>query len=198
MTASFGQADYAAAEGGRAVAVRVLLNAAAEREVTVPLTAAPGDGATAADYAGVPAAVTFVAGATVQTFEVTAVDDGEDDDGETVVLGFGPLPAGVAAGSPAAATVAIADADGPGFTDEGIAAGGAVRAVHIVELRLRIDALRSGRGLEPFTWTDEAVEPGVTPVRAVHLTELRQALGAAFDAAGQRRPDYADDPSNAA
>ena len=42
-----------------------------------------------------------------QTFTVTAVDDEVDDDGESVQLGFGPLPAGVALGSPATATVAL-------------------------------------------------------------------------------------------
>ena len=34
---------------------------------------------------------------------------------------------------------------------------------------------------------------GVTPVKRVHLTELRTALNAAYDAAGRRRPPYTDD-----
>ena len=33
---------------------------------------------------------------------------------------------------------------------------------------------------------------GVTPVRRVHLTELRSALDAVYDAAGRSRPSYAD------
>ena len=34
--------------------------------------------------------------------------------------------------------------------------------------------------------------PGVTPVRSVHLTELRAALDAVYDAAGRPRPNYTD------
>jgi hypothetical protein len=33
---------------------------------------------------------------------------------------------------------------------------------------------------------------GVTPVKRVHLTELRDALAAAYEAAGRRRPTYTD------
>ena len=33
---------------------------------------------------------------------------------------------------------------------------------------------------------------GVTPVRSVHLTELRAALDAVYDAAGRPRPNYTD------
>ena len=189
---SFAEAAYVAAEGGPAVTVTVRLSAAPEREVTVPLLAATAGGTTADDYAGVPAAVTFGADATMQAFSFTAAD-ADDDDGETVTVGFGALPAGVAAGRPAAATVAIADADGPGFTDA-FAAGAVVRAVHLIELRLRIDALRDGLGLVAFAWTDPVIEPGVTPVRAVHLAELRRTLGAVYEGAGQGRPGWTDDP----
>ena len=43
-------------------------------------------------------------------------------------------------------------------------------------------------------WTDPVLTVGVTPVKRVHLTELRAALDAAYDAAGRRRPpSYTDD-----
>ena len=38
---------------------------------------------------------------------MTAYDDTVEDDGEAVELGFGPLPAGVALGSPSTATVEL-------------------------------------------------------------------------------------------
>jgi hypothetical protein len=39
--------------------------------------------------------------------------------------------------------------------------------------------------------TQDPLVPGVTPVRAVHLTELR-ALGEAYAAAGRPAPGYTD------
>ena len=59
-----------------------------------------------------------------------------------------------------------------------------VRAVHLTELRARIDILRATYGLQPFGWTDPALGPGIL-VKALHLTEMRQALQAAYTAAGR-------------
>ena len=44
----------------------------------------------------------------------SATDDTEDDDEESVLLGFGTLPARVSAGTPSETTVSITDDDGPG------------------------------------------------------------------------------------
>ena len=41
-------------------------------------------------------------------------------------------------------------------------------------------------------WTDPVLTVGVTPVKRIHLTELRNALDEAYDAAGQRQPTYTD------
>ena len=68
-----------------------------------------------------------------------------------------------------------------------------VRAVHFLELRTRVAALRARAGLPPVRWTDPVLTVRVTPVKRVHLTELRTALNAAYDAAGRRRPPYTDD-----
>ena len=107
---TFGSAAYTAAEGGGPVTVTVSLDRDPERELTVPLTATPGGGGSADDYSGVPAEVVFTAGGALsRTFALTAADDDVDDDGETVELGFGTLPARVAAGSPA--TVTLTDDD---------------------------------------------------------------------------------------
>ena len=50
------------------------------------------------------------------TVTVTAEDDSEDDDGESITIGFGALPTGVSAGSPDTTTVSLADNDDPAVT----------------------------------------------------------------------------------
>ena len=115
VTVRFGQAAYTMAEGGTKV-IRVLLDADPERTVTVPLTHAGQDGASSSDYEGVPADVAFDSGDTERTFTITAIQDTEDDDGESVKIGFGTLPPGVTAGTPAEATVSIGDDDDPAVT----------------------------------------------------------------------------------
>ena len=79
------------------------------------------------------------------------------------------------------------------FTDPTIVAGvTTLRAVHIVELRSRINALRIAHGLPAFVWTDSLVASGTTPIRAIHIIELRAALADAYSAAGQAAPSYTD------
>ena len=79
------------------------------------------------------------------------------------------------------------------FTDDPILPGVTpIRAVHFMELRERIDLLRSAARLEPFPWTDPVLTPGVTPVRLTHLFDLREALSAAYRAFGQPAPAYTD------
>ena len=110
-TLRFASANYTASEGTGGTVVTVRLEPAAGSAVTVSLTATNRGGATAADYSGVPSSVTFAAGQTAATFTVTATDDGDDDDGESVLLGFGQLPSGVEAGRPSTATVELVDDD---------------------------------------------------------------------------------------
>ena len=109
VTVSFGAVTYTATEGGADATVRVELDAAPGRSVTVPLTKAHLGGATAADYSGIPMNVTFAANQTSRTFAVMATAGDGSDGGESVSIGFGTLPEGVFAGSPAATTVTLAD-----------------------------------------------------------------------------------------
>ena len=111
VAVSFGAAVYTAVEGGAPATVDLRLDRAPGREVTVPLTTTRR-GASAGDYSGVPASVVFGAGETAKSFAVTATDDGHQDDGESIDIGFGSLPAAVTAGSPAGATVQLEDDDG--------------------------------------------------------------------------------------
>ena len=112
---SYAAAGYAVAEGG-AVTVRVKLSAAPEREVVIPLVLTAAGGAGAGDYEVSAQRVTFAGDQSERTVQVTAADDDVDDDGESVELGFGALPAGVTAGSPRTAAVAIRDDDERGVT----------------------------------------------------------------------------------
>ena len=109
VTVSFGAVTYTATEGGADATVRVELDAAPGRSVTVPLTKAHVGGATEADYAAIPESVTFAANQTSRTFAVMATAGDGSDGGESVSIGFGTLPEGVFAGSPAATTVTLAD-----------------------------------------------------------------------------------------
>ena len=125
VTVSFGSAAYTVAESNdsdttdvteNTVEVTVTLSADPERTVVIPLTAT-GQGATSADYSGVPQNVTFDSGDTSKSFTFTAATDTVDDDGESVKLSFGAtLPTGVSAGTPATSTVTITDDDVPSVT----------------------------------------------------------------------------------
>ena len=112
VTVSYRQAAYSVEEG-RIEIITIKLSADPERTVTIPISKANQGGATDADYTGVFAdtSVTFNSGETVKFIPFTAISDGEDDDGESVLLGFGTLPAGVSAETPSAATVNIIDVD---------------------------------------------------------------------------------------
>ena len=94
VTVSFGETSYEATEDGQAAMVTVTLSVDPQRTVVIPLIATPGNGATPADYSGVPQNITFTSGETEKIFEVMAVDDEIDDDDETIELTFGTLPDG--------------------------------------------------------------------------------------------------------
>ena len=112
VTASFAAAAFTVSEAGTAAAVAVQLSADPDRAVVIPLAITPANGATDADYSVSVTSLTFAPGETEKTFTVTATDDRDDDDEESVYLLFGELPAGVTTGRQATATVTIADDDG--------------------------------------------------------------------------------------
>ena len=115
VTASFGAGAYTVAEGGMQ-AVTVTLSADPERTVDIPLVATYEGGATAADYSGVPASLTFDAGVLLKTITFTATQDTEDDDDERVLLAFASLPDRVSAGTTNQVTFDITDDDDPQVT----------------------------------------------------------------------------------
>ena len=110
---SFGASDYQAYEGGNAAEVTVQLDSAPVVETVIPITAVGMNGATSADWTGVPGSLTFSPGETSKMFTVMAYDDTVEDGGETVELGFGTLPPGVARGNPDTATVELMNMEVP-------------------------------------------------------------------------------------
>ena len=116
ITVQFGAASYTATEDGTAATVEVTLSADPERTVTVPLVVTPAGGASSDDYTPLPVSLTFGSGETSRTFIVTAEDDSDDDDGESIMVGFVGLPSRVTAASPDTATVHLADDDDPAVT----------------------------------------------------------------------------------
>ena len=115
VTVSFGAASYPVAEGS-SVTIKVKLSADPERTVEVPISKDNQNGASNADYSGVPASVTFSSGETEKTFSFAATNDSVDDDGEKVRLTFGSLPHRVGTTGPSQAVVSITDEDVPAVT----------------------------------------------------------------------------------
>jgi len=66
-----------------------------------------------------------------------------------------------------------------------------VKASHILELRSRIDALRSIAGLPVFAWTNPNLTTAIV-IQAVHVTEMRTAVNQLYTAAGRSVPSYTD------
>ncbi|HKO56898.1 MAG TPA: hypothetical protein VJ276_13570 [Thermoanaerobaculia bacterium] len=76
------------------------------------------------------------------------------------------------------------------FTDDPLNPGTLIKAVHLAQLRVAVNAVRAVAGLAPATFTD-AASPGVV-VKAVHIQELRSALNQALIAIGFPTPAYTD------
>ena len=115
VTVEFDASTYAVTEGSTAV-VTVDLSAAPERTVTIQIMTTNQGGAAAADYSGVASSLTFDATETSMAFTVTATDDMDDDDGESVKLDFASLPTRITTGVTGSATINLTDNDGAEVT----------------------------------------------------------------------------------
>ena len=157
--------SFAAWEAGQAegngVRVTLTLSEPAPSEVTIPLVAGHRGGAGAADYSGLPAEVTFLAGESSADFEIDILADDEDDDGESLAVSLGALPAGYAVGYRHRVLVALHDADGRrewrvwfGKAEYTAAEGGGA-----VTVRVELDA----------PWKPWLDEPLVLGIGAEHL-----------------------------
>ena len=117
VTVRYEQGSYTVGEGSSEV-IKVILSADPERTVTIPISRTNQSGATDGDYSGVGAntSVTFNSGDTEKSFTFAATQDTDDDDDESVLLGFGTLPTGVSLGTNGESTVNITDDDVPSVT----------------------------------------------------------------------------------
>jgi hypothetical protein len=57
-------------------------------------------------------------------------------------------------------------------------------------LRSRINTVRAACSLGAASWTDSSLTAGSTIVKAVHITEMRTALNAAYTGCGRSVPTY--------
>lgn len=76
------------------------------------------------------------------------------------------------------------------FTNDPLAAGLTVRAVHLAELRTAVEAVRAQAGLSAGTYTDAAAA-GVG-VKAIHITQLRSSLDQAMTILGLTTGGWTD------
>ena len=158
VTVSFKESSYRVAEG-ESVDVSVTLSADPERRVTVGISATGQDGVTVqgdpgADYSGVPGSVTFTDGGDLsQTFTITAVDDAGDDDGESILLGFGNVPTGVTRGT--GVTVTIDDDDVPDVVVSFAAAAYDVDEDGSVTVKVKLDRDPERQVMIPITTFDQ-------------------------------------------
>lgn len=87
---------------------------------------------------------------------------------------------------PASKATATAPTDPPTFTNNPLAAGVEVKAIHITELRAAINALRARLGMSAYSWS-ESIAAGVY-IKAAHILEMRTALDQTL---GAPSPSYA-------
>lgn len=62
------------------------------------------------------------------------------------------------------------------FEDPGLTAGTMIRAVHFTQLRTALTDAYVAAGMPVPVFTDHQVTPGVTTIKAAHITEIRAAL----------------------
>jgi hypothetical protein len=76
------------------------------------------------------------------------------------------------------------------FSVQTLSLNAPIQAIHITELRTRIDAQRTRFSLSPFNWTDAPLAR--VPIRAIHVAELRTAIQEAYLGATRTPPTFTD------
>jgi CSLREA domain-containing protein len=137
---------------------------------------------------GIPATFTATGGTLVAATEPTS-------NGKALDLYTAIGPKGTAALSATVDGQLVATSINIGFqsfTDDPlIARVTVVRAVHMAEMRARIDAIRAHLGLAAFAYTTPVPIAGAV-VRREHILDLRAALAQAYAAAARAVPVYTD------
>jgi subtilisin-like proprotein convertase family protein len=149
----------------------------------------------AGDYTPVSGTLTFTAGQVSKPLAVPIHGDVTFEANETFHLNLSNALGAVINDSQGVGT--ILNDDGVPFTDDPLVAGSTlVRAIHVTELRSRIDAIRIAKGLGVFAW-GPALTAGSSTVLAQHVLAMRTALTQAYAAVPLPAPAFTD-PSLAA
>jgi hypothetical protein len=168
----------------------VSLSAATGSTVSVNYTTGHNT-ATDSDYVTASGSLSFSPGSTSRTLIVSVVGDPVFEPNESFEVNLSNASNASIADFRGIGT--ILNDDHPAFTDATLSAGSSViKAVHITELRDRINAIRATHGLMPASWTRSTLTAQSTSVLAVDISELRTALGQAYAAANQTPPSYED------
>ena len=185
MTVKFGASSINVGEGDSAT-ITVTISADPERELRIPIMATGKNGADPTDFSRTPAVLIFPSGSTAdRTFTVTAFDDTQDDDGETVELSFGTMPDDRVSPDPdpdshTSVTVTLVDNDDP-----------------LVTVSFQSDKYTVPESDNPATTSDTENEVTVSvvldkdPKRTVVIPITKTNQG------GARRVDYSVDPDPA-
>ena len=182
VTVKFGASSINVGEGDSAT-ITVTISADPERELQIPIMATGKNGADPTDFSRTPAVLIFPSGSTAdRTFTVTAFDDTQDDDGETVELSFGTMPDDRVSPDPdpdshTSVTVTLVDNDDP-----------------LVTVSFQSDKYTVPESDDPATTSDTENEVTVSvvldkdPERTVVIPITKTNQG------GARRVDYSVDP----
>ena len=153
---------YDVAEGA-GIMVTVRLDKDPERTVMIPITTSSQD-ASPQDYSGVPDTVTFDSGETEKFFTFSATQDSEDDDDESVTIGFNSSdpswPSQVGTVAPDTTTVRIGDDDDPDVEVNFKETMYAVDEGNTVEVMLTLSADPERTITIPLTTTNEGGASG--------------------------------------
>ncbi len=174
-------AGYRALAEGESAELTVRLSGAPGEEITIPVAVTGAGGVTLRQDLTIDRyRLTFSAEATTRTLTVTAADDADNDDGESVIVEFGPLPAGVSAGSPSTVEVPILDDDG---TEVAVRFGQAAWAVpdgRSVTGTVVLDAPLAAEAVIPLTATPGPDTGAVDFTAPAQVTIAAGATEAAF------------------
>ena len=103
---SFGEERYTTSDIAPAEVV-VSLVPEPGREVTIPLSVVYGSGVEAGHVSGLPESLSFSAGETRKSFEISLVEDGFEGDLGTMSIAFGELPTGIDAEEQASTEIVL-------------------------------------------------------------------------------------------
>ena len=81
------------------------------------------------------------------------------------------------------------------FTDDPLTSGTLIKAVHVTELRTRINGVRARSGVAPSVYTNASISAGTNVVMAVDILEMRTAISEVYAARGLTPPSYSTSPA---